>query len=99
MSYASYVEERAMVSVQVIKQSETANISTEIVRRKATFRDMTQKLLSYSRASEKYSGVRVVDIRIMKIVEDLTFSRFLAAMLRVAYLRYITAAKTTINQQ
>lgn len=89
MRYVFLDESKPILPCQAIKLSKTENISTANVRRKATFTDRMQSLLSYTRVFKEDIGVRFVDVRIMDIEEKMVFSMFLAASSRTTHVRYI----------
>lgn len=71
MRFAIYIDSKFILLPLAIKLSKVASISEAIVRRKATFLDTMQSLLSSARASnEKYAG-RFVDMRLLDIVEGM----------------------------
>lgn len=76
-----------------------ASISKTIVRRKRTSTSKMQCLLSYSRAFEEDYGVHLVNMRIVDILEEMTYANFLGTNSKAAHLRYIRDGKMMLNHQ
>lgn len=97
MCYASWIYCKPIWPVQAILQSKIANISIVIVQGEATFTDTLQILLSYERFFEEDYGVRVVDVRVMDIAEDMMSSEFFAARAKATYICYSTGKRMIIK--
>lgn len=91
--YAFRVGGKPISPAQAVKLSKAANISTAVLRCKATFTDMMRSLLSYARATEENYGVRSVDVRIVDIVGDMKYLGLLAANSRTTYIRYVRVGR------
>lgn len=71
MRYAFWVAGKPISPAHARKISRIVNILAAIVRRKVTVAETAQSLLSYTRAFVVDYGVRLVDVRIMNIVENM----------------------------
>lgn len=89
----------ALWPAEAITMSKIANISTVIQRHKVTFADTMPSLLSYVSALEEDYGVRVVDVHMKNIVEDMISSNFLEASPRAIYMVSITVSEKMIRHQ
>lgn len=76
MSYALCANGETVLPAQAIKLSKLAIIFTSIVRCYATFIDIMQNLVCYSRAPIVDCSARFVDMRIMNTMKDIMFSIF-----------------------
>lgn len=81
------------------KLSKTTSPCTVIVRRKSTFKDAIQSVLSYVRAFEESYAVCFVDVRISHIMEDIPSSNLSARNYGATSIRYIRVRKMKIRYQ
>lgn len=71
----------------------------EIVWHEATFADSIQGLLNYGQAFKEDYHIRLVDVCIVDIFEDMMSSKFLASNGRAIHLRNTRVQKISIKHQ
>lgn len=69
--YAFQVGRKAILSTQALNLRRAAYISTDDVQHKVAFADTMKSLLCYEQAFEDDYSMRVVDVSIMDMVDDL----------------------------
>lgn len=88
---------KTIFPAQGIKLSKNAGISTAVVQFEASLTEFMQSLLGKAQVFEEEFRLSSADMCIIEFVDDVMFTKFLAASSFARYRRYIRARKVTIK--